>query len=116
RTRLWNSAAGQPGVFECLFPGFPVLRAETLRRYPGQAGTVLDDPLDAIPMFVDGRSPARFPFLRLVFPFDQMQEDDLEIALNTAAIALPQALDLLGDILPVDMGRAQRAQALGLVL
>lgn len=75
-----------------------------------QTGTFVEQIFDPKSLFVDCRQPPRFAFFRLKFPFEQMLKQGAQPARNFSFVAPPQALDLLGKILAIEVGETTFAQ------
>ena len=100
---------GQPMEISAMPSSQRLCRLERQRRaFLDQAGDLL--PAD------DGVTPAARPLLQLILRFREMFADDGEAVADLPPVRSAQALDLLGDVLPVDfIGRAP-AQRIGLVV
>ncbi len=115
-TSIRDPAAWKLCILKCLQSRFPILNGQAFRRHPCQARTVLNDALDPVAMLIDRGPPAGLPFLRFVAPLDEVEKNDLEVALEAAPIAPSQALDLLGEMFPVDVPWLEGAKTRRLVL
>ena len=92
--------APSASIFVSLFDG--------LARSRFQAGELTKLTLDASTMLEDRILPAPRSALGLVIPFEHVQKDNGERALQLIVFAFGHVLNFLGDIQRIDLGKARR--------
>ena len=68
-----------------------------------------------IALDADARLPTGSALLRLISPFQQMQQEDAQAAHKLAFLRPPHAVDFLGDMVNVGLSQFSRAQEFGLL-
>src|SRR5215216_808422 len=100
KPRLSAGIAASPGV----------LAREDLGQLSPERWRVLDQHGDLAPSVGDAVFPASRALFGLVHPFQEMDQEPPDLALQRATVRPPQALDLLDDFREVDLGESAGPQ------
>ena len=87
--RVGEGRSRQPRLGHCLQRRVAVSRGKRLRQQRPQARVVVEVISEAVPLDADARLPARSALVRLISPFQQMQQEDAQAADQLALLRPP---------------------------